>query len=107
VTVGWLSEPPGAIVNVAGIRAFSGGVPLVVAGAAGFVVVSVPDGGVPVAVSDEVGGAVCVSRAVPEDPAVVVAVVVDWLCDLDVPHPTAVMSGKTHKRTASSLTFAG
>ena len=50
VIVGGLSDPPGTIVNVAGIRASSGGAPPV-AGAPGFVVVSGPVGGVPVAVS--------------------------------------------------------
>jgi hypothetical protein len=53
VIVGGFSEPPGTIVNVAGIRALSGGAPPV-AGAPGFVVVSGPVGGAPVAVSDVV-----------------------------------------------------
>jgi hypothetical protein len=85
-------------VNVAGIRAFSGGAPPVV-GAPGFVVVSGAVGGAPVAV----GGAICVKVAV----ALAVAVVVVVVVDRDVPHPTALISNTTHKRSALHLTFAG
>jgi len=65
VIVGGFSEPPGTIVNVAGIRASSGGAPPV-AGAPGFVVVSGAVGGVPVAVSEPAGEVpVAVSGVVP------------------------------------------
>jgi hypothetical protein len=110
VTVGGLSAPPVTIVNVAGIRAFSGGAPPL-AGAPGFVVVSVPVGGVPVAVSDFVWVAVCVAVRVvlwvAGGVAVALVFVVDEACDRDVPHPTEVASNKPHKRTAILLTFAG
>jgi hypothetical protein len=128
VTVGGLSAPLRRIVNVAGIRAFWGGAPPD-AGAPGFVVVSVPVGGVPVAVSDVavavsdvavavsdvVWVAVCVAVRVPLwavlSVAGGVAVAVDFVvvagCDRDVPHPTEVMSNRTHKRTGVFLTFAG
>jgi len=94
-----------------------------VAGAPGFVVVSGAVGGVPVAVGDVVwvvvggavwvpgGGAVCVPGGVavwvPGGVAVAVVFAVDSVFDRDVPHPTALMSNKTHKRTANPLTFAG
>jgi hypothetical protein len=103
---------------VAGIRASSGGAPPV-AGAPGFVVVSGAVGGVPVAVGEVVwvvdgevvgdvvgevlGGAVCVAGG----GAVAVAFAVDSVLDRDVPHPTAVASNTTLKRTANLLTFPG
>jgi len=96
--VGGLSPPPRTIVNVAGIRAFSGGAPPVV-GAPGFVVVSGAVGGLPVAV----GGAIWVKVAVAVAGGAAGVVVVDR----DDPHATAVMSDTTHKRTARHLTFAG
>jgi hypothetical protein len=110
VIVGGFSEPPGTIVYVAGIRASSGGAPPV-AGAPGFVVVSGAVGGVPVAVGEVVwlvggevvGGVVWVAGG----GAVAVVFAVDSVLDRDVPHPTAVASSKTHKRTANLLTFAG
>ena len=118
VIVGGFSEPPGTIVYVAGIRASSGGAPPV-AGAPGFVVVSGAVGGVPVAVGEVVwvvggevagevvgevvGGTVWVACG----GAVAVVFAVDSVLDRDVPHPTAVASNKTHKRTANLLTFAG
>jgi hypothetical protein len=109
VIVAGLSEPPERIVNVAGSRTFDGAAPPL-AGAPGFVVVSVPVGGVPVAV-----GVVCVVvPVVVAVVAVVVAVVVDGIAagvdllpDGDAPHPTGVVSSTTHKRTAIPLTFAG
>jgi hypothetical protein len=121
VTVGGLSAPLRRIVNVAGIRAFWGGAPPD-AGAPGFVVVSVPVGGVPVAVSDVavavsdvVWVAVCAAVWVPlwvvlsvaGGVAVAVVFVVAAPFDRDVPHPTEVMSNRTHKRTGVFLTFAG
>jgi hypothetical protein len=116
VIVAGLSEPPERIVNVAGSRTFDGAAPPL-AGAPGFVVVSVPVGGVPVAV-----GVVCVVVPVVVAVVAVVAVVVpvvvavvvdgvaagvDLLPDGDAPHPTGVVSSTTHKRTAIPLTFAG
>jgi hypothetical protein len=118
VIVGGFRPPPGTIVNVAGIRASSGGTPPD-AGAPGFVVVSVPVGGVPVAVSevvrDAVRVAVRVAVWVPLSVVLRVAggvapaavLVVDALRDADVPHPTVVASNRTHKRTGIPLTFAG
>jgi hypothetical protein len=106
VIVDGFSEPPGTIVNVAGIRAFSGGAPPV-AGAPGFVVVSGPVGGVPVAVSDAVRVAVSLVDRVAVCVAVALVFVVEALPGRDVPHPTTVPSNRTHKRTASRLTFAG
>jgi hypothetical protein len=100
---------------MAGIRAFSRGGAPPDAGAPGFVVVSVPVGGVPVAVSDVVGVVVCVPVSVAVRVvlrvagavAVALVFVVDEACDRDVPHPTEVVSDRTHKRTAIPLTFAG
>jgi hypothetical protein len=121
VIVGGFSEPPGMIVYEAGIRASSGGVPPV-AGAPGFVVVSGAVGGVPVAVGDVacvvgdvvcalggevVGGAVWVACEDAGGGTVAVAFAVDSVFDRDVPHPTAVVSSKPHKRTANLLTFPG
>jgi hypothetical protein len=110
VIVGGFSEPPGTIVYVAGIRASSGGAPPV-AGAPGFVVVSGAVGGVPVAVGEVVwlvGGEVVGGVGwVAGGGAVAVVFAVDSVLDRDVPHPTAVASSKTHKRTANLLTFAG
>ena len=58
-----------------------------------------------------VGGAVWVPGGVavwvPGGVAVAVVFAVDSVFDRDVPHPTALMSNKTHKRTANPLTFAG
>jgi len=118
VIVGGFRPPPGTIVNVAGIRASSGGTPPD-AGAPGFVVVSVPVGGVPVAVSevvpDAVRVAVRVAVWVPLSVVLRVAggvapaavLVVDALRDADVPHPTVVASNRTHKRTGIPFTVAG
>lgn len=124
VIVAGLSESPGRIVNVAGSRTFEGGAPPLCG--AGFVVVSGPVGGVPVAVG--VVSVVVPVLAVPVlvvpvvvVPVVVVPVVVrvvddadegaDAVGDLppegDDPHPTGVMSNTSPKRTADLLTFAG
>jgi len=101
VTVGGLSAPLGPIVNVAGRRTSDGGVEVVLGAVGGLVSGAV--GGVPLAV----GGLVWV--VVVE--LVVTVVAVDFELDADParddPHPTAVTSGKRHKRTANPLTFPG
>ncbi len=110
VIVAGLSESPGRIVNVAGSRAFEGGAPPL-CGAAGFVVVSGPVGGVPVAVG--VVSVVVAVLAVPVVGRVVddadedAETVGDLLPDGDDPHPTGVISNTSPKRTADLLTFAG
>ena len=102
VTVGGLSAPLGRTAKVAGRRTSDGGVEVVLGAVGGLVSGAV--GGAPTAVS----GAVWVVVVV-----VVVVVVTggdfepDDVPDSDDPHPTPAISGKTHKRTADPLTFAG
>ncbi|HUA06331.1 MAG TPA: hypothetical protein VMB27_20660 [Solirubrobacteraceae bacterium] len=98
VTVGGLRAPFAPTVKVAGRRTSDGGVEVVLGAVGGFVSGAV--GGVPVAVS----GAVWV---VAVEVVAAVDFELDAFPDPDDPHPTAVPSNTTHKRTANPLTFAG